>query len=344
MKALIGIAAVFLMLAFPETVLNAALSATETWYYSVAPALFPFMVLLPLLTCAESVRAWERLLGWFVRPVLNLPGAAAPAVVIAMTAGSPAGAHAAVRICSAGGMTVGQLERILMCACGFSPAFLITGIGASMLEDVSAGHILLRAQLFSQAIMLLLTRNTPPGPALPAVEPAGKPESIRTAVQNVLAVCGYMAFFAALAAIAARVVRSAAAGLAVLSLLDVPTAARAIAGLSIDTEGKLLLLAALTGSGGLCIAAQNLAACEKMGVRPGKYASARLTHALLNTAAVALQLQMKPHSGSFFRPSMEFFALISAFLALPALIFWKKDPFLNKGNFEKSGENVSKKA
>lgn len=331
-----------LLLAFPETALNAALSAVNTWYYSVAPALFPFMALMPLLTCPDSVRAWERLFGRFMRPLLKLPGAAAPAIVISMTAGSPAGAHAAARICASSGMSVGQLERILWCTCGFSPAFLITGIGVSMLGSAAYGHMLLRAQLFSQCMMLLITRNTPPGKTLPPAEHGEAPEPVRAAINNILTVCGYMALFAAAAAVIARILKSETAGIAALCLLDVPSAARALAEHSIHNEGKLLLLAALTGVGGLCIAAQNMAACKNMGIRTGKYISARLSHALLSTAAVACQLRLKPQTGSFSHQPLEISALVAAFLMISLLIFWKKDLFLNKRNSEKTSGKPAK--
>ena len=343
-RPFVAVAAMLLLLTFPETALNAALSAAHTWYYSVAPALFPFMALMPMLTCAESVRVWERLFGRFMRPLLNLPGAAAPALVIAMTAGSPAGAHAAVRICASAGMTSGQLERILICACGFSPAFLVSGIGAAMLGSPAGGRLLLRAQLFSQCAMLLLTRNAPPGAPLPPAEEQEKPEPVRAAVNNVLAVCGYMALFAAAAAVAARILKRRNAGLAVLCLLDVPSAARALTELSVHNETKLLLLAALTGWGGGCIAAQNLAACKNMGVRVGKYVSSRLAHALLSAAAAAVALHLFPSNGGFFRFPLEISALTAVFLLVPVLIFWKKDPFLNKRNFGKTGRNEAENA
>lgn len=342
LKFAAGILLMISFLSFPETALNAALAAMHAWYTSVAPALFPFMALMPLLTCPDSVRAWDRLLGRVLRPLLNLPGAAAPAAVIAMTAGSPAGAIAAVRICSAAGLSRSQLERILWCTCGLSPAFLVTGIGASMLSSPADGHILLRAQLFSQIVMLLLTRNTPDDCPLPPPPPEVSPEPVRVAAMNILTVCGYMVMFAAAAAITAQILRSEIAGLTALCLLDAPSGARALANLSINKEAKLLLLSAMCGFGGLCIAAQNLAACKNIGIRIGKYAAAKASHALLSTAATALQLRWNTQNGNLSLPPMEISALIAAFLTVPALIFWKKDPFLNKRRFEKLGENAAK--
>ena len=317
------------LLAFPETSLSAAQAAMYAWYSSVAPALFPFMTLMPLLTCPAAV-------GRLARPLLNLPGAAAPAAVIAMTAGSPAGALAATRICSNAGMSRSQLERLLWCTCGLSPAFLVTGVGASMLGSPADGHILLRAQIFSQITMLLLTRNVAPDQPLPPPDPQSQPEPVRTAVLNVLTVGGYMTLFAIIAAVLARILRSETAGLTALCLLDVPSGARELANLPLNRETRLLLLAAMSGLGGLCIAAQNLNACKNLGVRRGKFALAKLSQALLNVAATALQLRWSTPNAENVLPPLEISALTAVFLMLPVLISWKKDPFLNKRKSEKS--------
>jgi len=323
-----------LLLTFPETALNAALSAMYAWYISVAPALFPFMALMPMLTCTDSVRIWQKLLGRISERLLKLPGAAVPAAVIAMTAGSPAGAYAAVRICSAAGLPRSQLERLLWCTCGLSPAFLVTGVGASMLSNAADGRILLRAQLAAQLAMLLITRNIRPDQPLPPPELQSQPEPVRTAVANILAVCGYMMLFAVAAAVLTELLRSQTAGLIALCILDAPSGARALAQLPINREAKLLLLAAQTGMGGLCVFAQNLAACAKTGVRTVKYLLARLSCAALCTAATALQLRMNTKISPIRLPAMEISALIAVFFIIPVLFSGKKTRFLTKENLK----------
>ena len=125
--------AVAALLLWPETALNAGREAMRTWAASVAPALFPFLLLMPALTGAEAARAYEALLGRWMRPLLGLPGATAPAVAVGMLAGSPAGAAAAVRTAKRTGMDARTLERLTGCVCGLGPGFLVSGIGASML-------------------------------------------------------------------------------------------------------------------------------------------------------------------------------------------------------------------
>lgn len=336
MKVVLSVAACVALLAYPETALNAAREAMHTWYTSVAPALFPFMVLMPMLTCEAAARAWERMLGGIMRPAFHLPGAAAPAVMVGMIAGSPAGAHAAAR-CP--GLTRTQIERIVCCAGGLSPTFLITGVGAAMLGNPAYGHILLRAQILSQMTMLFLTRRAPSGEPLPATEAVGDAEPVRTAITGVLGVCGYMMLFNVAAALLARFFRSPAAGFGALCLLDMPSAARAVAKLTICREGKLLTLAALTGFGGLCIAVQNLAAA-KTGVRAEKYLAFRACHAALNAVFASAQLDLGRPNAEKILPPMEFSALIAVLLLVPPLISLKKDLFLNKRNLRISGKKA----
>lgn len=335
MKIILSLAAVFALLAYPETALNAAREAMSAWYYSVAPALFPFMALMPMLTSPQSARAYEFLLGPLLRRLLKLPGAAAPAIVVAMTAGSPAGAIAAAR----SGLSRRDQKRVVLCTCGLSPAFLVTGVGASMLGNPGDGHILLRAQLFSQLVMLLCTRGRSEEPSrTPVQQEVPGTDTIRAAVSAVLSVCGYMVVFSTSAAILARILRSETAGLVALTLLDLPSGARALAGLSIERAAKLLLVAAAAGFGGMCIAAQNLSACRNVGISFAKYLSARMSHACLMTAATAFQLRFEMGKAQIPLPIMEISALIAVILIVPALIFWKKNLFLNKRNLPKTLE------
>ena len=328
----------------PEVCLNAAREAMLAWYTSVAPALFPFMALMPMLTSPAAAKGYERLLGRWMRLLFNLPGAAAPAVVVGMVAGSPAGAAAAVRTCAAAGLTKADAERLTMCCCGLSPAFLITGVGAAMLGNPADGTLLLRAQILSQLTMLVATRRTRPSELVQYIEETANTDGVGRAVTAVLGVCGYMVLFNIAAAVIARLLRSEIAGLTALCLLDLPSGARALAALKMGREGKLLVLAATCGLGGGCIAAQNLAACKNVGISKVKYLCARASHAALMTGFTALMMCENTRINGKIPEPLEFSALIAAILLVPALISLKKDLFLNKRNFENPTEKTPENA
>lgn len=332
------------LLLWPETVLNAAREAMRTWYESVAPALFPFMALMPMLTGPEASAAYERALGWLMRPLFGLPGAAAPAVVIGMTAGSPAGAIAAVRTAEAAGLDRDALERLVGCACGLSPAFLISGVGASMLGSAADGCLLLRSQIAVQLLMLLLTRKKCSDALAGKAVVADGDDAVKSAVLGVLKVCGYMVLFQIAAAMFARLLRSEQAGLTALCLLDLPSGARALSQLNMNREVRLILLSALIGLGGLCIFAQNLSACRKGGVRPLSMLFARLTAAALMAGATAVQLLFPQEDGSEMASPMVCSALVAGLLAIPTWIFLVHKLFINKEKIQKELPSALPKA
>ena len=55
LKLVAAAIAMILILKNPSTAANAVQGALRTWYESVAPAMFPFLLLTPMLTCRESM-------------------------------------------------------------------------------------------------------------------------------------------------------------------------------------------------------------------------------------------------------------------------------------------------
>ena len=79
-----ALALVFLMMVWPGEALSAAQGAMRAWALSVGPSLFPFLALLPALTCPAARRAYNRVLGRLMRPLFRLPGSAAAALFVGM--------------------------------------------------------------------------------------------------------------------------------------------------------------------------------------------------------------------------------------------------------------------
>ena len=329
---LAALAVAALLLARPRAASLGAARAMAHWYATVAPAVFPFMALMPLLTCRDAARAYERLLGRVTRALFDLPGAAASAMVVGVMAGSPAGTIAARRVAAECGMNRGQLRRLAFAFAGFSPAFLVGGVGAAMLGSESLGWTLLMAQLLSQLTLALLLRRAwrDETEAVTAI-PGGDDQPVRTAVIAVLGICGYMALFGAVTAALGDCVGGGAAD-ALLCVLDVPSGARLVASLPMDAARKLVLLSGMCGFGGACVAAQNLAALRGCGARVREYVAARALAAALcagyaaaltgldgiELSVVTARLRGNPFAAA---------ALVASMLAVPALVCAIKPSF-----------------
>lgn len=304
----------------PESAANGAREAMAQWARVVAPSLFPFMALMPLLTCRETGAAYESLLGGLTRRVCRLPGPAATALAVGMLAGSPAGCVAARRVASETPMTRGQLQRLAVSGCGLSPAFYISGIGAAMLNDPALGHRLLRAQLAAQLLMPVLLipffkDETPVAPE--PMPPSSSP------VAAILNVCGFMALFGALAA-AMGDLFGEIWGRFCLCLMDVTSGARILCALSLPLTCRLPLIAALTGFGGFCVCAQNLAILKEI-IHPAAFVAARIAAGALMAGITALQTV--EFSVKFTLLPLHASCLFACLLAVPAIFMLRKTIF-----------------
>ena len=337
-KAKLWIAAALLLgiLIRPESAVAGAQRAMRIWCTSVAPSLFPFLALMPVLTGPEACAAYNSLLSGAMRRLLHLPGAAAPAVVIGMIAGSPGGAIAACRVARSGGLRTSEARRIALAVCGVSPAYLILGVGFALYGSVSLGLALAAIQFGIQIALLCLLRGIlPDRPVDPLALPPNQVHSngMRAAVEGVLVICGYMVLFGSIGAVVASFT-GANVGLAVLLAADLPSGLAELAACSFP--GKMLIQGVAIGFGGLCIAAQNLDALRGIGVRATEYLAVRGVAAGLFgcVSGVILRAREANFASTFGKPGLTYaFSLaIAGIFAVPGLIFLSKELFLNKEN------------
>ncbi len=314
-----ALALVFLMMVWPGEALSAAQGAMRAWALSVGPSLFPFLALLPALTCPAARRAYNRVLGRLMRPLFRLPGSAAAALFVGLLAGSPAGALAAERV--SGGMRRGEARRLgLMCA-GVSPVYLIGGVGTALFGSAQLGLWLALAQAAAQLLLGLALRGSFAADTelLPEVPEREAEAPVRAAVGSVLQVCGYMALFSVGAAMAAKLAGGAAGDL-LLYIADMPSGLARAA----ERGAAWPLVAAVAGFGGLCIAAQNMAVLGPLGVRWRDYLAARGFAAGVCALTVALRFSLPgaaaPAMASFEGGALETSTLTAMLLLIPALL------------------------
>lgn len=320
----------------PEAAVNGAQRAMRIWCTGVAPSLFPFLALMPMLTGPEACAAYDSLLSGAMRRLFHLPGAAAPAVVIGMIAGSPGGAISVRRVACNGKLQPSDARRVALAVCGVSPAYLILGVGHGLYGSAKLGLALACIQLAVQLTLLCLLRGIlpPHDDQLPTPVSVQRPnDGMRAAVESVLVICGYMVVFGAIGSVAASIIGTTG-GMALLLALDLPSGLAELAACSFP--GKMLIQGVAIGFAGLCIAAQNLDALRGIGVRPGEYFAVRGVAAGLFgcISGVTLRAQEANFAYAFEKTGLVYaFSLaIACIFAVPGLVFLTKNLFLNKNN------------
>lgn len=317
----------------PEASVAGAQRAMRLWCGSVAPALFPFLALLPALTGPEACAAYNAALSRMMRPLFGLPGAAAPALFIGMISGSPGGALAVRRVAGETGMRCAEARRVALALSGLSPAYLILGVGQGLYGSAALGVRLALIQACAQLILLALLRYMDSGDDArvePLTDAARERNPVHAAVESVLAICGYMVLFSAVACAAASFAGEWV-GMALLLVADLPSG---LAGLAQwQAPGRMLIQGAAIGFGGLCIAAQNLDAVRALGVCARDYFAVRGVAAGLTACACGLLLRPADSGAEQFANAggnaYAFSLLAAGIIALPGLFFLTRNLFLN---------------
>lgn len=286
------------LLAFPSRALNAAREAMALWANAVAPALFPFMALLPALSGNQARSAYARLGGGAMKTLFRLPAGAASSVAVGWIAGSPAGAIAVSRAFRADALDSREALVAGLLASGCGPVFVVSAVGAAMFGDASVGVRLLLSMwtaLFLTAFLisrLSSARKTHSnaakrgsGTRLPDETDAPRnkrdsaledgeqsdlaPSPVRDAVLGTATICGWM--------ILLRVIADALPA-QVLPFTEVSL------GCSIAAKAENGLLAAfLCGFGGVCAMCQNLSVLSRCGVGTLDFALCKIASGALCT-------------------------------------------------------------
>lgn len=321
----------FIILMRPQAAVSAAQKAMSVWVSSVAPSLFPFLVLMPILTGKEACAAYEAMFSKWMRVLFRLPGAAAPAVIVGIIAGSPGGALALRHIVANSNMKQSEAHRIALALTGVSPAYLIMGVGHGLYGSISLGIKLAVIQLSIQLVLLILLRehSVDMEPICVSLDKETR-NPIRAAVEGLLGICGYMVFFSIIAGAMASFIGEKG-GCGLLLLLDLPSGLASLAHMKI--QGKMVLMGAAIGFAGLCIGYQNMDVHKDIGLRWKDYLKVRGSAALLLAGSCAMlgnkavaripdlfEICMKNYSAALF---------IAGFMAVPGLYFLSKKLFLN---------------
>ena len=328
------LAAAMLALVFirPQQAVDGAQRAMRMWYTGVAPAMLPFLALMPVIAGPDACRAYRKMFSGVMDSLFHLPGAAAPGVIAAMISGSPGGAAVICEIKESGGISNEDAARIALAVSGVSPAWLVLGLGCGMLGSKAAGLKLAAIQAAVQLFLLKLLEkveiHTAGGQA--AAKPAQDRKPLLSAVETVLCVCGYMAVFGAYGSVIASFAGKYA-GTALMAVLDLPSGAGLIAENAFPEQ--MLALGGALGFGGLCIAAQNMEKLKVLSVRWRDYLAVRCISASL-TALMCAAVFRKHAEGAAVSPGEGKIYVISllaaGICAVPGMIFLSKNIFLNK--------------
>lgn len=291
-------AAFLLLLLFSPQVMGGVRHALQLCYKTIIPSLFPFMLLSDLL-CASFLGQTAILsrLDGVCRKLFAVPAIGMLAFLAGALCGFPLGVKVCADLFRVGRLRVEEAERLLAFCNNTGPAFVITGVGIGLLNDVKMGVLLYALQIVSGlAVGILLARLLPTRQceaARPcAVPPASQPgivPAVQRSMRAMIFVCGMIVTFSIPIALMGVFVKNSVLLAFISSFLEMGNASAAAAALYTTAPDAALL--ALTNAlcfGGLSVHLQAALFLSDLPISLRHHTAGKLLQSALACACILL--------------------------------------------------------
>lgn len=283
MKTAIGTGAVVLgavMIAFPGCCMEKAEAAVELCMSVIIPSLFPFFVCSSILISLGAARMLSRRLSPIMRPVFDLPGGGALALVLGAVSGYPVGAKCAADLYRTGECTKDEAERLTAFCNNSGPLFLMGAVGVGILKNHSLGVLIYAVHILSALIAGVLLGRSRKKPSARCALSAGEKsldsikntasivaDAVESAVFSILKVCGFVIVFAVLGTVFEGVPGFSA----LQSLLEITGGIRSLAAENIPFDIKVSLVSFFAAFSGLSVLLQVAGILSPLGLSVKTY-------------------------------------------------------------------------
>ena len=137
------------LLFFSKQIISSSKSGLILWADSIVPTLLPFFIATELLSHTFVVPFIGRILNNIMRPLFNVPGEGAFALVMGLISGFPIGAKIVSDFYKKGIFNNIEAERLLAFTSNSGPLFIIGTVGTSFFGDTRTGLLLLITHILS---------------------------------------------------------------------------------------------------------------------------------------------------------------------------------------------------
>lgn len=197
----------FLLLFFPADVITAAKNALKICSSSLIPSLFPFFVCSNIIVNLGGAALLARLLTPVMKPLFNLSGSSALALVMGLISGYPIGAKTAADLYLTGNCSKADCEKVLAFCNNSGPMFILGALGSNALGNPAIGRLLYFSHILSALSVAVIMRFIPTTNTYKKVSSAEKKtlpfgeifsDAVSSSAMLILSVCGFVIFFSIL--------------------------------------------------------------------------------------------------------------------------------------------------
>ena len=141
------------LILFSDTNFVAAQDGLYLWANKVLPSLFPFFVATELLCQTNFTYLLGNFLNKFIKPIFNVPGESAIALILGTISGYPVGAKVVCNLKKEKIISKIEAERLIAYTNNSGPLFILATVGISLFSSKRIGFILLISHILSSLLV-----------------------------------------------------------------------------------------------------------------------------------------------------------------------------------------------
>ena len=141
------------LILFSDTNFVAAQDGLYLWANKVLPSLFPFFVATELLCQTNFTYLLGKFLNKFIKPIFNVPGESAIALILGTISGYPVGAKVVCNLKKEKIISKIEAERLIAYTNNSGPLFILATVGISLFSSKRIGFILLISHILSSLLV-----------------------------------------------------------------------------------------------------------------------------------------------------------------------------------------------
>lgn len=250
-----------LMILLGENIKKGVISGLSFSFMTLIPTLFPFFILSDLWTVNLRIKD-DGIIGRTFERLFGINASALPAFLSGLICGFPIGVKSASALYSANKISKDEFERLAGFANNPSLAFIVSGVGVGIFDDIYIGILLYVSIIISSVIVgtifsksLLKQQNS----TVILRQSFNLVNSIKNAGMTSIAVASYIVFFSGIIGVCESFIKNEIILSLISSLLEVGSTARLVGEIGNITQlAKLAITAFAIGYSGLSVHLQAL--------------------------------------------------------------------------------------
>ncbi|MDD6214994.1 MAG: hypothetical protein PUB42_07415 [Firmicutes bacterium] len=326
---------VVLMMIYPQDSILYARQAMNLCYEIIVPSLFPFFVCSGLLIYSGFSEKLSHLCRPIMKPLFNVNGCGAAALVLGTISGYPLGAVTACQLYDASYLSKSETERLLAFCNNSGPLFILGAVGTAVYNSPKIGIMLycahIAAALTVGIIFRFYAKEKHSAPDFEITQPELTfPEVFSNVLSNsissILTVCGAVIFFSVISnIIVSQLPSRGILRTLIIGISELTNGVKSISELPVTLFNKLVMSAFVVGFAGICVHLQVMAVAAQRQLTLKPYIVGKILHGFIAAAYTMILFKLFPVTESAFKnnaPKMPAGFCMSSLYSVISIIFF----------------------